>query len=303
MVKYVAPSAPMTIGGVLDEWIRLFRASLPACWPIALLAAAAGALVELSITPPLPKPGLTPVQAYLQYFAALSGPRTFLTDIAFWLITLLVYGALLTQQAALIRGEEPFPFGTAIAKGLRRLPQMLLGFLLLVLIMVALFLPGGIVAAVLIPFRHTPVAIAVGAVAILALVVVLIYVSVRLQLWLPVMFTENRGGATSLGRSWDLVKGHWWRVTSIGFVAAIIVWILTMAISAAVGLAVGLAGFHGTTPYLLLRRIQLIGAVGQIGRLLTMPLLTAVWLAIYRDLTLRREGSDLAARAEALSGQ
>jgi hypothetical protein len=37
--------------------------------------------------------------------------------------------------------------------------------------------------------------------------------------------------------------------------------------------------------------------------LLTIPLLTAVWFAIYQDLILRREGGDLAARAEALSGK
>jgi hypothetical protein len=301
-MQYVAPSAPLTIGGVLDNWIRLFRSSLRSCWAIALLAAAAGALVQFTVTPPAPTPNLPPGQSLLQYWTALAGPRTALTDIALALIGMLVYAALLTQQAALARGEEPFSFGTAVAKGLRRVPQMLLGWLLLVLIIAAICVPAGIGAAVFIPFRHAPLAILLAALGLVALLIVMIYVMVRLQLWLAVLFTENRSAPAALGRSWDLVKGHWWRVTGIGFVSGIVIGILTWAVSAAIGIAVGVLGLPSGTPDLLVRRIQIIGAVSQVVRLLTMPLLTAVWLAIYQDLVLRREGGDLAARAEALRG-
>jgi hypothetical protein len=303
MVKYVPPSAPLSMGGVLDNWLSLFRSSLGACWAVALLAAAAGALVQLTITPSVPTTQLPAYQAYLQYLSALRGPRIILTDIAFGLLTLLVYGALLTQQAALVRGEEPFSFGTALAKGLGRVPQILLGTVLLVLIVMAVCIPGGIAAAVFIALRHEPLAIFFAALFAAALIAVLIYVTVRLQLWLAAMFIENCGAATSLGRSWDLVKGHWWRVTGLGFVSGIVIWILTMVIGAVIGFGVGLVGIHGTGPDLLARRLQLIGAVSEVVRLLTMPLLTAAWLAIYHDLTLRREGGDLAARAEALGGR
>jgi hypothetical protein len=302
-MKYVAPSAPLTIGGVLDDWIRLFRSSLAACWRIALLAAAAGALVQFTITPPAPTPKLPPLQALLHGWSTQRAPRVLLTDIALGLIVMLIYAALLTQQAAIVRAEEPFSFGTALAKGLRRLPRLYLGALLLILIVLAIGVPGGIVAAIFIRLRHTPLAVLLGALALIALFIVLIYVMVRLQLWLPVMFAENRGAASSLGRSWELVKGNWWRVTLIGFVSGVVIGILTWAVSAGIGIVVGVAGFHDTTPDLLVRRIQLIGAVSQVVRLLTMPLLTAVWLAIYHDLTLRREGGDLAARAEALGGK
>lgn len=303
-MKYVAPSAPSSIGGVLDNWLRLFRSSLGACWPIALLAAAAGALVQFAITPPpAPAPNLSPVQALLHYWSAQSGPGVFLADIGLGLIALLVYAALLTQQAALIRGEEPFSIGTALAKGLRRVPQIVLGWLVLVLIVCAIFVPAGIGAAVLIPFRKEPLVLPLAIVALIALFIVLIYVMVRLQLWLPVMFAENRSGPSALGRSWELVKGNWWRVTGIVFVSGIVIAILTWAASAVIGMMVGVIGVHDTGPDLLIRRIQLIGAVSQVVRLLTMPLLTAVWLAIYQDLILRREGGDLAARTEALGAK
>ena len=303
MVKYVAPSAPLSMGGVLDNWIRLFRSSLGACWPIALLAAAAGALVQFTITPPAPTRNLPTLQALLHYWSTQGGPGVFLMDIGLGLVALLVYAALLTQQAALIRGEEPFSLGTALAKGLRRLPQMLLGWVLMVLIVAAILVPAGIGAAVLIPLRHMPLAMLFGALLMIGLLIVMLYVMVRLQLWMAVMFAENRSAPSSLGRIWDLMKGNWWRVTGIVFVSGIVIGILVWAASAVIGIVVGVIGFHGTAPNLLVRRVQLISAIGQVARLLTMPLLTAVWLAIYQDLILRREGGDLVARAEALSGK
>jgi hypothetical protein len=298
-MKYVAPSGPLTIGGVLDNWLRLFRASFGACWALALLAAVAAALVDLTLTPPL---GATALQNYVHYWSGMRSPTTLLADLVFWLVSLAVYGGVLTQQTALVRGAETFSFGDALTKGLRRIPQMLLGGVLIALIIGAICIPFVIGAVVLIPvLRHSPLAILIAAPAAIALIILFIYVTVRLQLWMAVMFSENLGGASSLGRSWDLVKGQWWRMTGIGFVAGIVIWILSLAVGALGGLVIGLASIHGVTPDVLFRRAQLIGTAAQVARLLTMPLLTAVWLAMYQDVKLRREGGDLAARAEALS--
>lgn len=302
-MKYVAPSSPLGIGGVLDNWLRLFRASFAGCWPLALLAAIAGALVELATAPLAPITTGTMLQRDLAYWSALSAPRALLPYLVLWLVTLLVYGALLAQQAALVRGEEVVSFGDALAKGLRRVPQMLLGTVLLILILAAICVPGGIAVAVMIALRQSPLAMLLGGLVIVALIFVLLYVSVRLQFWMAVLFGENRGAAASLGRSWDLVKGHWWRATGILFVSGIVIGILSWAIGLVAGIVIGVMVVHGTTPDVLMRRVQLIGAGAQIGRLFTMPLLTAVWLAIYQDMRLRREGGDLAARAEALSGK
>jgi hypothetical protein len=302
-MKYVAPSGPLTVGGVLDNWIRLFRASLGACWPLALLAAIAGAVFEFSITPVLPPQGANALQNYMNYWSSFRGPTTFIAYIFMGLVSLLVYGAVLTQQSALVRGGETFSFGVALTRGLSRIPQMLLGGVLVVLIVAAIAVPVGIVAAVTIPLlRRSPAGFLIFFAIGIAVVIVLIYVMVRLQLWMAVMFSENLGGATSLGRSWDLVKGQWWRVTGVGFVSGVVIWILSVAIGFSIGLVIGLIGVHGTTPDAMLRRMQVVGATAQLARLVTVPLLTAAWLAIYQDVRLRREGGDLAARTEALSG-
>jgi hypothetical protein len=302
-MKYVAPSAPLSIGGVLDDWIRLFRSSLGACWALALMAALAGGIVQFTLTPDLATPGLSSYAQYLHYWSTLRAPTVLLTDIAYLLVLGVLYGALLAQQAAMLRGEEPFSFGKALSKGLSRVPQLVLGFVLLILILMAMFIPVGIVAAIALPaLRGSAGAMLIAVLGITAVVIAVIYVTVRLQLWISIVFTENLGGAKALGRSWDLVKGHWWRVAGIGFVAGVVIWIFELAVGTVIAAAVGLMGIHGTSPDLLIRRLQLIGAVGGLARILTMPLLTAVWLAIYHDLILRREGGDLAARAEALGG-
>lgn len=302
-MKYVAPSAPLTIGGVLDNWLRLFRASFAACWAIALIAAIGIAMMQLMIIPRLPRPGMPLAQYYLQYFSALGTGKVLLSDIAFWLVTLLVYGALLSQQAALVRGENTFSFADALGKGLQRLPQMVLGVVLIVLIIMAVCVPAAIGGIVFLALHRSPPGVLLLAVGITVTVLLAIYVSLRLGLWMAVMFSENRGGAAALKRSWQLVKSHWWRVTGIVFVSGVVIWILSAAGTFVAGVITGFMGIRGTTPELLMRRIQLIGAVGAVARLLTMPLLTAAWLAIYHDLKLRREGADLAERTEALSGK
>ncbi len=308
-MQYVAPSSPLSIGGVLDDWIRLFRASFSRCWALALIAVAGSAVTQFFITPPLPQAGQNPLQALQQVFAMMRVAG--LLVIVSWLITLVVNGALLTQQVAIMRGEASRSFSAALGAGLRRLPQMLLAAVLMALIAAAICLPIGVGAGVIFALRHAghdPAALTfVVVIAGLALAVFLLYVVVRLEFWLPALFMEDCGGAAALGFSWRLVKGHWWRVTMISFVALIIVAILNMALTWIAGGVVSLAGIHAldaplTNPAQFIHRMRIVGALAAVGNVVIIPLLTAVALAIYRDLKLRREGGDLAARAEALSG-
>ena len=307
-MKYVAPSEPQPIGGVLDDWLRLFRCSFRRCWPLGLLAALAGMALQLIVIPRPPPPGLSLLQYLQQTASTVRMPQVIVGDMVFWLIVLVVYGALLAQQVAVVRGDESQSAGDSLATGLRRLPSMLLGGVLLALILGVLILPAGISAGLLIGLHRAqgaPAPLLLGAVGILALALLLLYLSVRLEFWLPAIFAENFGGAASLGRSWRLVKGHWWRVTAITFVAGIIMWVLNLAIGGTLGLigAVFAAHGHGLGPGDILYRIRFGAALALLARVVTMPLLTAVWLAIYRDLRLRLEGADLAARAEALGSR
>lgn len=296
---YEAPAAPQSIGGVLDDWLRLFRQSYRYCWILALIAAAANAYQQYLLIPTLPRAN-TSLMTYITHLGRLySAPTVFITDIVFWLLLIVLYGALIVQQLTLTRGRTPGSVGAALNASLSRFPQLLLGAVLLLLLEGIPFALIGVSAAVLIPLYDTALAGLVIGLGIAALVIFIIYVSVRVQFWVVALFDTDCGGAASIARSWRLVGGHWWRTTSINFVAVIVIWILGLVVSLIGGL---LAGWFSVTGGALtvLHHLRLIAIIGTLSRLLTMPLLTAVWVALYHDLKLRREGGDLAVRAEAL---
>lgn len=304
-MKYTPPSAPQSIGGVLDDWLRLFRCSFRRCWVLALIAAVAGIFPQLLLAPTAYHPGM-PLSQYIARMAdTILSFRVIAGDLLFYLVLVVVYGALLTQQLAVVRGDDSVAFGTALANGLRRLPRTVLTGILLFLIAAALLVPIVVDTAVLVPLHRTAATITLAIVVNLTLIVLGIYLWVRLEFWMPAIFADDCGAAGALGQSWRLVKGHWWRVTAITFVAGVIVWILSLAIGGIAGAIVGLLfgiGAPALVPETLVR-IRIFSAIGELAaRVITMPLLTAVWLAIYRDLKLRREGTDLAARTQALGG-
>ncbi len=300
-MTYVAPSAPQSIGGVLDDWLRLFRESFRHCWILALVAAAANAYEQSVLIPHMPPAGLPPLQYFTQLASTYRGPQVFLTDLVFWLILLVVYGGLLLQQLSLVRRHAPRSPGAALSASLSRFPQMLLGAVLLVACVGLLGAIIGVGVLVIFRLAHiVMVALLIGAVT-LAIVAAVIYGSVRVQFWLAALIDQDLGGPRAIGRSWRLTRGHWWRITGILFVAGIVIWVLSIVFALIAGLLGGAFAATGGAATLL-HHLRLVVVISSLSRLITLPLLTAVWVAIYHDLALRHGGSDLAARAEALGG-
>ncbi len=300
-MAYVAPSAPQSIGGVLDDWLRLFRESFSRCWILALVATVASAYDQIVLIPHLPSANLPPLEYFTQLATAYRGPQVFLTDLVFWLILLVVYGAVVIQQLSVARGRVPRSPGAALGASLSRFLQMLLGVLVLLVCVAVLGAIIGISGAMLIHLRAAPGMAALAGLVALAVIAAVIYASVRVQFWLVALFDQDLGGPRAIARSWQLTRGHWWRITGILFVAGVVIWVLSIVFGLVAGLlAGGLAVGGGST--MLLHHLRLLALISSLSRLITLPLLTAVWIAVYRDLTLRSEGADLAARTEALGG-
>ncbi len=300
-MAYVAPTAPQSVGGVLDDWLRLFRESFSRCWILALIAAVADAYQQFVLIPHMPAPGLPPLEYFSRLAQTYRGPQVLLTDLVFWGLLLVVYGAVIIQQLSVVRGNAPRSPGAALGASLGHFLQMLLGVVIVLLCGGVVGAGIGIGAAVLIPLYHTVTAWLVFSVVILALVVAAIYVSVRLQLWLVALFDKDIGGLAAIGHSWRLVGGHWWRTTGIGFVAGIVIWVLSLVFGLVATVVAGLFAVSGGVESFLYH-LRFVAVISAFAQLLTVPLLTAAWVAIYHDLTLRREGTDLSARAEALGG-
>jgi hypothetical protein len=115
----------------------------------------------------------------------------------------------------------------------------------------------------------------------------------QLQLWIPVLVAEDVGAFRALGRSWTLVERNWWRSSTTIGVAAIVIAVLSLAGGLPTGLILLARPDPATT--LLLSQIVAVAL-----RVFTAPMLTAVLVAIYHDLRLRRDGGDLAARVGTL---
>ncbi|MGH8217540.1 MAG: hypothetical protein ACREUT_03065 [Steroidobacteraceae bacterium] len=270
-MTYVAPSAPQSIGGVIDDAIRLFRASWSRCWLLAVIPGLAGVLFTLALPISVPtnvKPSLVSI---LHTYASMFTLRVVGLYVLITIVSVIFQGAVLAREAAIAAGHETASAADAVGIGLRRVLWMILGgilFSIVVLIgFVALIVPG-------------------------------IWLWGRLMLWVPALFVDDQNAIDGLGTSWRLTRSNWWRCTAIATVAIIIAFVLALVFSFAGSIA---AGIVGAPSHMGLRtRTLLIQIFSLAGNAIYIPLIAAMWIAMYKDLRLRREGGDLASRAAAL---
>jgi hypothetical protein len=189
------------------------------------------------------------------------------------LFVFLMYCMLVVIIAAVSRGEDP-EFGASFRIALRRFPAAL----------------GAAIIA----------GIAAG-VGFILLIIPGIYVLNRLQLSVVPAVIESRGPGESVGISWNLVGGNWWRTASLAFVMVVMVYILGLALIFLVGSAGVLVVGAPRTIAQGISKFAVVGAVATaVVTIFTRPLMVAVLVAMYEDLQLRKGGGDLEARLGAL---
>jgi hypothetical protein len=304
---YTRPSAPQGIGGVLDDGLRLWRSSLAKTWPLAFLAqlAIAVPIVLFSmrfqpIVPIAPRPSGGALSALnaanAQLLQTVFGSPMFL--IAYFgaiLLTIGMYNAITLSIAAVSRGES-LSFGGALAGGFRLLPRSLW----LTLIVILAFVGVGIVFAVLAGIGSVIGAGARGLIVTILGVAVFVAIIVlfgRLFLSGIVLVAEDTPAFRSLGVSWNLTRGHWWRCAVIVFVLIVIALVFTLIVSFVAGLVAATLGPASLTGVVANQVISIVinSFVGS--------LYAAAFLAILHDLRLHKEGGDLAARVSALASR
>jgi hypothetical protein len=273
---YQKPTAPRTIGGVLDDTIQLFKGAFPSCWlpalVMSLITSGLGYFVFPSI--PVTTTPLPPAELLARY-------RAMMGAFGIWYLVVVVcglvfYGMVIVNTAAVTRGST-LSFGASFAKALRRAPELFVAsvvfFIVIAIGFILLLIPG-------------------------------FYLWNRLQLFAVPLEDETQGPFASLGASWRVVGGNWWRTATVVFVLFVILFVVEIVLSMLAGIVGGLGvlGAGGlNSPAALFGRVQLISLfVGGVVRIFTMPLLVAVYVALYQDLSLRKGGADLEARMGAL---
>jgi antibiotic biosynthesis monooxygenase (ABM) superfamily enzyme len=292
---YVKPTAPRSIGGILDDAVRLYRDSFAKAWPLALCAQLALAVPLLFIRTQfaaVPGAMANPMATAANSAAALAvfkSPGIWLSYLAVMLVTIGFYNALLVLIDGLATAKTE-SFGRSLTAGFRLLPRTFLLFLA----MFAVAVIGTAIVGILVSIIHVPIVVGILVAAYAAL---FLYAWGRAFLANIAVVVEDAGAFSSLGMSWALIKNHWWRTAAVYTIAIVIAMVFYVVISILSGVA--LVVLHSSIDSSMIVS-QLVSIVG--GTVL-MSFVPAVLLVTYYDLRLRKGGADLASRVSALAPQ
>ena len=271
---YQKPTVPRTIGGVLDDTFQLYKAAFSSCWlPMVVIAVIgmASAYYRFSNVPAV-TPGTGFRQLLLQFQAVPPGYQAL--NLLVLLLDLLLYAVLVLNIVGVSRGGKP-TFGTSLATALRRFPALILATIIFA------------------------VAVFVGTVLV---IIPGIYLGIRLGLFMVPLLTGPEGPGTSLTTSWRLVAGHWWRTFTLVCVMLVILYVVDLALVAIAGSIAAVVRGGAVTI------VQSVGSfvvgsivISAIVGIFTTPVFITVFVTVYQDLLLRKEGGDLEARLGALA--
>lgn len=172
---YNPPTAPLSIGGVLDDGFRLLKASFTKVFPIALLYSIVGIVPSLLIQTPNP-----------EAVPEISGGFGVALVVA-WILGIVFFTALVAGVDAVAK-RSSISISAALGIGVRRLFPLLGCFLLL-----GLAIMGGS----------------------LLLVVPGLILMISLSMAPYLLITEGMGPLEALKASHHLVWGNWWRTATI----------------------------------------------------------------------------------------
>jgi hypothetical protein len=135
----------------------------------------------------------------------------------------------------------------------------------------------------------------------LLLVLPAFYFAVVFALAGPVLILENASPTRALRRSWDLVKGNWWRVFGIILLTYLIAGMIGFVIQVPFGLAggTGLLVAQEDAASLSTGDIALLAFAAAIASAITGPFISGVMSLLYVDRRMRREGLDVTLAATA----
>jgi hypothetical protein len=145
-----------------------------------------------------------------------------------------------------------------------------------------------------------------GYVFVLAMMAVLfclfplwIWIAVQWVVVIPVMFVEKSGLIASMGRSWRLVAGRWWRTFLIVFLVFLLYWFVSQSLAAFLLIADQIFGVIASN-YIVLAASQ---SISVIVAALVHPVIQIAIVLIYFDLRVRREAIDLYQQAQRVASQ
>jgi hypothetical protein len=271
----------MALPELLDELFRLYRRQFSLIVGVALLVALPG-LVWTLITGTYrlnsasyanlftTTPGAQPVFNSTQ-FANLAGPIS-LGALGSLILLPFSVGALYRAVTDVALGR-PATIGSVLRETLARY-WPLLGLIGLAVAFFIVWIIAEIIGVLLLVLPGIAVFCAA------------VYLAVRWSLTVAAMMAEDIGPIRGLGRSWNLVKGSWWRTLGILLIVGILQTIISYALVILFGLIAAIVSAGDF-------RAALVQIGGTLLSALVSPITTIAVVLLYFDLRVRKEGLDL----------
>jgi hypothetical protein len=303
------PLRPLSIGEIYDGAVRAIRANPRtmvgfSTIVIALLTLLATAPQAWFLATLLNSPLTDPESADnaeisdVANLAGAGGLTVLVAVLQFVVATTIVSGLLIVAVDGAVHGRSMTPRELWVR--CRSRLWAVLGVALIVVLalplvmalalapgLIVLFLPSGTVAGVIL--------LVLGGIAGLLACLALYF-----GFWAvaaPALLLENLGVFASLRRSYQLVRGSFWRVLGIGLLTAVIASILRQVFGVPFSVAGALVAGAGAgdDPGFVVTLIQLLVAgIGEvIAGAVLFPFTAGVSALLYLDLRMRREGLDV----------
>ncbi len=223
-------------------------------------------------------------------------------------LLLFVASQILTGMLTVVIGRsvlgDRITIGQAWHRTLPRLPALFgatILYLLVIFGLWAVYLGIGLVMVA----QHGPTGLIVPYFLLVGVLVICLTVWFWTSFVLAnqIAVLERAGPAKALARSWRLVRHSFWRVFGITLLAQLIVGIASLILQVPFSIPAALITSHAGNPLHPPLLAVIVGTVGTIvGRTVTGALLAGVYVLLYVDLRMRKEGLDLALRAAARPG-
>lgn len=269
-MSYQALTQPSSIGRVLDSGFRLFVASLKPVMLLLVVTAVINVIMQYAMYQTmLPAQPFATEEEMAQHMAAMM-PQILGTSLIMWLVSLILYNAILFRIGAVASGDSGDLYD-ALITGIRKVIPVFIAAILYSLAIsagfVLLVIPG------------------------LILMVTLLFFQVLIVI-------DDEGIIASLKRSHQLVWGNYWRTTAVILIPFFIIYALIMVVA----FIAGFLGLFGTDEMMHGQMQTTFGMFDVIMAgvsVLMVPLLDSIFIAQVNDLKLRKTGSDLEQRMSA----
>lgn len=319
---------PMRLSDILDTIFRLYRSNFVTFFGIAALIQIPVIVFQLSTE-------LVFGQRYMLSFVQLAEELPFfdpqrdsfsdlpIGDIIPYLVISLLISLL---QVVVVQQLVSGALANAISRRYMDQPISMLGayhigarrIIALIVVGILLGLIGSVIFAVLMGVYLGGIVAIISATAqagsgavslilaffclilfLLLLIASFALIAVRFLFITQAIVIEGYGPMRSLGRSWRLVSGSFWRVLGIAFVLFLLVQVVaylpTIIVSFILGATMG-SLVDPLQNYTL--RQSLLILVNYVAQILVLPLQLGAYTLLYYDLRIRKEGFDIQLLAE-----